>query len=168
MVTKHMEIREATPSDVDGIRAVADAAWESEYPDVLTRETVTAGVDEWYDEESITEALRVPGATLLVVDDGDGVVGFAHAFRSGATGDILRLYVHPDRQREGIGSDLLEATVDELVSQGVGRVRAMVLADNDRGRSFYESFGFEKVDEGETRIAGETYPEYTYVRTASL
>lgn len=160
-----MEIRQATPDDIAGIRSVAESAWRSDYPDVLTRETATEGVDEWYNEERVSEALSIPGTTLLVTETTDELCGFAHAFRSGSTGDILRLYVHPDHRRQGIGSRLLESTVDELHSQGVNRIRAMVLTGNDRGQAFYESFGFERIDEGETRIAGERYPEYTYVRT---
>lgn len=161
-----MEVRQATAADTDSIRSVAESAWRSDYPDVLTRETVREGVDEWYDEESVEEALAVPGTTLLVAETDGAVRGFSHGFRSGATGDILRLYVHPDHRRQGIGSGLLESTVNELFSQGVNRVRAMVLAGNEQGQSFYGSFGFERVDEGETLIAGERYPEYTYVRTA--
>lgn len=159
-----MNVRTATAEDVGAVRAVAEAAWAQDYPDVLTRETVSEGVEEWYDESSVAAALSVPGATLLVAEEGGEVRGFAHAFRSGTTGDVLRLYVHPDHRRRGVGGDLLAATLDELAAQGVERVRAMVLAGNERGQAFYESFGFERVDEGETRIAGETHPEYTYVR----
>lgn len=161
-----MGVRQATTGDVDDIRTVAEAAWAADYPDVLTRETVTEGVDEWYDTERVSEALAIPGTTLLVMERDDEIRGFSHAFRSGATGDILRLYVHPDHRRQGVGSGLVESTVDELFSQGVSRVRAMVLVGNEQGQSFYESFGFERVDQGETRIAGERFPEYTYIRTA--
>lgn len=158
-----MDVREATATDVDAIRDVAEAAWNADYPAVLTRETVADGVEEWYDEQRISEALTVPGATLYVLEDDGAIVGFSHAFRSQDTGDILRLYIHPDDRRRGLGTTLLESTIEELFSQGVDRIRAMVLAANEIGQSFYESFGFERGDAGETTIAGQRYPEYTYV-----
>jgi len=159
-----MTIREATERDVDAIHDVAKAAWETDYPDILSRETVNEGVEEWYDPSSLQDAVTDSRTRLFVAVDGETVVGFAHATLSGeADGHILRLYVHPEHREQGLGRRLFEETRADLVEHGVDRLYAMVLADNDLGEAFYESLGFKKTDESETTIGGNAYRESTFV-----
>jgi len=184
-----MRVREAASGDLEGIRAVAEASWERDYADLLTRDTVAAGVNDWYDEASLADQIGSERTPVLVAeadgesegdeeaeetapddDDGDGddasrdIVGFAHGYVDGEVGHVLRLYVHPAQRRAGAGEALLSATVAALRERGAGEVAATVLAANERGRAFYESQGFEAVgDAAETTIGGETYPEARYV-----
>jgi len=159
-----MTVRLATPDDVTAINQVATAAWETDYP-LLTQETVEDGVGDWYAPEQIESEL-VESQTLLLVAEREGrVVGFAHAtwHETDRVGYILRLYVHPDYRREGIGRSLLEQTCKELFEHDIHRINAMVLSANEPGAEFYEGFGFEFADESETEIGGERYPESRYV-----
>lgn len=160
-----MNVREATDDDIDAIRRIAERSWEVDYPAILTRETAEEAVAEWYDADSIAEAIA-EGRTELLVAERDGeVVGFAHATWNASEGAayILRLYVHPDHRSRGVGAELLERTRKALSGYGVDRIHAMVLADNDPGNAFYERFGFERADESETQIGEETYQETRYV-----
>lgn len=59
-------------------------------------------------------------------------------------GHIKDLAVAPDRRGEGIGSRLLERSLGTLATGGVGRVKLEVRATNDRARSLYRRFGFER------------------------
>jgi ribosomal protein S18 acetylase RimI-like enzyme len=174
-----MDVREASAADVDAIREVARAAWETDYPGILSRETAVRGVEEWYESDHIAGELTGSRTRLFVAcldssdvvggDDGTGgggadrVVGFAHAeLGRDDRGYVLRLYVHPDHRHRGIGRRLLERTRDDLFEHGAERINAMVLAANEPGNEFYRRFGFEKVTEGETTIGGERYLENTY------
>ncbi|NLV07284.1 GNAT family N-acetyltransferase [Haloarcula rubripromontorii] len=160
-----MTMRLATPDDVPAISQVATAAWETDYPDILTRETAEDGVRDWYSTEQIESELAESQTILLVAERGERVVGFAHAtwHETDREGYILRLYVHPDYRREGIGRSLLERTCEELFEYDIERINAMMLTANEPGAEFYEGFGFEFVDESETEIGGERYPESRYV-----
>lgn len=165
-----MATREATADDVEQIQQVVKASWETDYPDILSRESIDAGIDDWYSRERLLDQLERRRTLLLVAEaDGTGVdgtvVGFVHGLWEGAEGDVLRLYVHPDHRGEGVGGDLLERTLERLSARDVDRIEAMVLAANDPGNAFYRSFGFEQVDTGETTIGGESYRENTYERT---
>jgi ribosomal protein S18 acetylase RimI-like enzyme len=161
-----MRVREATTDDVESIRAVAESSWERDYADLLTRDTVAAGVNDWYDEATLAERVTDERTPVRVAETGDGeggdVVGFAHGYVDGETGHVLRLYVHPEERRSGTGQRLLDAMVDALVERGSERVDATVLAANEQGRAFYESRGFEQVAVAETTIGGEAYPECRY------
>ncbi|PSQ16466.1 N-acetyltransferase [Halobacteriales archaeon QS_8_69_26] len=159
-----MEIRPATADDAEGIGAVAEASWEADYPEVVSRESAAEAAGEWYGPDRMRRAAEDPGTVLLVAAEGE-VVGFAHAAVSTErmAGSILRLYVHPDHRRRGIGSDLLAATVEALRDLEVERIEAMVLAANDQGNEFYREAGFRRDDVGETKITGEYYEENVYV-----
>ncbi|MFD1587020.1 GNAT family N-acetyltransferase [Halorientalis brevis] len=159
-----MTIREASESDVDGIHDVAQASWETDYPDILSRETVEEGVKEWYDTDNLREAVRDSRTRLFVADEDEGVVGFVHGILSNEDeGHILRLYVHPDHRKQGLGRQLFERVHTDLTDHGVDQLYAMVLADNDLGEAFYQSLGFEKTGESETTIGGNAYRESTFV-----
>lgn len=165
-----MEIREATPDDVPTVRSVARESWLKAYADVVPESVIEQAVAEWYADETMT---RIVGddeqVCLVAVDDGSGddeIVGFAHGATDNGDGDVLRLYVHPDRWHEGIGSALLDAMEDRLAEMGAERMQAMVLADNEMGKAFYEDRGFEKVGEAETQLDGTTRTENVYAKAS--
>ncbi|MEM1145054.1 MAG: GNAT family N-acetyltransferase [Pseudomonadota bacterium] len=74
-------------------------------------------------------------------------------------GDTLdRLYVHPDFQRSGIGSELLRFCLDLRP----GGLRLFTHQENTRARQFYESFGFRAVRFG-ISPPPESVPDVEYV-----
>ena len=94
----------------------------------------------------------------------DEVRGFAHAIWDAGVGNVLRLYVAPDRRGRGVGRDLLSFTEDELRRRGADRVQAMVLDANVQGNEFYRALGYDRHDTGETVIGGERYAENVYAK----
>lgn len=160
-----MTTRSATARDLDAIQRIAEQSWVEDYPDILTRETAEEVVNDWYAPEQLEETLEQDRTLLLVAERGETIVGFSHSIwnDADAEGYILRLYVHPDHRREGVGTDLLERTCAALFEQEVDRINAMVLAGNDPGNEFYETFGVGFVNQRETTIGDETYEENRYV-----
>lgn len=160
-----MRIRRATPNDIEGIRTVAGASWESDYP-FLTRESLHQGIDEWYTHNRIQRALSNPSTLILVAEEDGRPVGFSHVwanFRRGE-GNILRLYVHPQYRGRGIGRSLYDESAATLASEGIVRLRAETLAENALGNDFYRSLGFAKISEQWTNVGGSWLLENTYAR----
>ena len=156
-----MNIRPATADDVGAIRELARRTWHDTY-DELDTETIDETVDEWYADEELERALSEPGTALLVAEvDGD-VVGVTHGVVQGDEGDVLRMYVHPDHRRAGIGTALHERLREDLEDFNMRRMRAIDLASNEGGRAFYERLGFEKTGEGEVEMGDDTYREVVY------
>ncbi|ELZ15766.1 GNAT family N-acetyltransferase [Natrinema thermotolerans] len=154
-----MNVRSATEDDFDAITAVARATWHDTY-DELDAETIDDTVDAWYTDDSMP--LEAPGTVVLVCERDDELVGFTHAVAQGETADVLRMYVHPDHQGEGVGSALHERLMATLEETEAEEVRSFDFAFNDASRRFYEGLGFEQTDEGEVEIDGEYYPEAVY------
>jgi ribosomal protein S18 acetylase RimI-like enzyme len=70
-----MRVREAASGDLEGIRAVAEASWERDYADLLTRDTVAAGVNDWYDEASLADQIGSERTPVLVAEADGGSEG---------------------------------------------------------------------------------------------
>ncbi|MFC7232024.1 GNAT family N-acetyltransferase [Saliphagus sp. GCM10025308] len=161
------DIRPATADDREAIRELARETWHDTYTE-LEPDVIDETVDAWYSDEELERALSTPGTTMLVAEAGEeagreaGIVGVAHGVVQEDEGDVLRLYVHPDHQREGIGTALHERLRENLEDFNMRRMRAIDLASNVDGRAFYEDLGFEKSGEGTVDIGGESRREVVY------
>lgn len=158
-----MEIYVAHPDDIDAIAEIARASWEADYPNILNRESVESAVNDWYSREQLEEELTYPWTYMYVAAEGGEVVGFAHAVLAENEGNILRIYVHPDERRRGIGRALFDRIRHELIRHDIERLNAMVLSDNALGNEFYADLGMERDERAETIIGDERFEENTYV-----
>lgn len=167
VVPTRMEIRDATEDDISTIRSVAREAWTKAYADAVPESVIDDAVAEWYADETMTRIIGDDEQVCLVAtDEGGEIVGFSHGATDEELGDVLRLYVHPDRWHEGIGTALLETVEERLSEMGAETMQAMVLADNEIGNAFYEEHGFEKTGEAETQLDGTTRTENVYAKAA--
>jgi ribosomal protein S18 acetylase RimI-like enzyme len=164
-------VRRGEPGDLAAVRRVARRAWEAAYGGFLAGETIDRAMAEWYGAEVVRERLtRQAGRFLVAVADADTrgtVVGYVDALLRDGDAVIAALNVHPDRWGEGAGGRLLDRALPPLTSRGATRARARALANNDVGRSFYESRGYVVVERGEDHLFGEPVPAVTYARELS-
>ncbi len=82
----------------------------------------------------------------------DDPVGHAIGQRDGGEIILYSLYVHPDWQRKGIGSALLDAVIADHPEAKA--IRLEVLKDNAAAIAWYQANGFESY--GETKNATGT------------
>ncbi|PSP84278.1 GNAT family N-acetyltransferase [Halobacteriales archaeon QS_1_68_17] len=160
-----MDIREASPDDRDVLRRIAKRSLEASYS--LSPQTIESAVRQWYSGESFVETIRDDDVLVLVVERGNEVVGFSQAVvvAEGEEGDLHWLHVHPDHRGEGLGQELFERARERLDEMGAAYLRGRVLEDNQAGNAFYESQGFEYVDQEEVEIDGRTYLENIYLES---
>lgn len=165
-----VSVRPAVTADVPAVRAVARPAWHATYDDTLGRATVDGFVDAWYDPDTLRRDVADEDP-FVVAERGASVVGFAHATSGTGTAPVrearetreatpleaalTRLYVHPDHWGAGVGTVLLGATARRLSS--ATRLRAVVMASNAVGRSFYERRGFRALERRETTLRGVSF-----------
>lgn len=173
-----MEIRSADPADSDRIRQVSARSCRVAYEDIIDDETLIETMEDPEFSGSIREWLEEtrddPTVVYLVAAEpsGGGIRGFAQLLAGDRTPErtdpgeafLKSLYVHPDDWGEGIGSELLDAGIEAL-PDATTRLSLAVLADNDIGRGFYESRGFEVVGPSEFEIGGVSYDTVIYERS---
>lgn len=138
-----MQIREATPEDAAAVRSVADAAWHDAHDPIVGEDAVEAFLAEYYDPDDLRERYRDADSATFVAED-DRVVAYASGVPSDDGYTLGSLYVHPDRQGEGIGSRLLARVEDAARDADYDAVDLVVVAENDDAIGFYESKGYER------------------------
>lgn len=159
-------VRKAVPTDAGEIQRVARRSWHEVYAKRIGEEAVEEIIKEWYDPQLLGEAIETDSRPLFVAV-GDEVVGFAQGGPSEeGPGDALvsRIYVHPAHWGRGIGTALLHNLFDALRAAGNVSVWVPVWADNDVGRSFYRSHGFDIVETRPTELAGQEIDELVLTR----
>lgn len=84
---------------------------------------------------------RMRNAFHLCAFEGDRLVGYAAVVSNGVTDAYIQdVMVHPDQQRRGIGSQLMERVLARLQDEGVYMVS--VIYGEAALQPFYERFGF--------------------------
>ncbi|WP_256298117.1 GNAT family N-acetyltransferase [Haloarchaeobius salinus] len=162
-------LRPAERADVPGVQRVARAGWHAAYDDVMDPDTVDDCIDDWYDAETLVEAIEDDDVDYLVATVDDRVVGYASV---GPTGDdhpasvagLYSIYVHPRCWGQGIGTSLFERCVTRLRERGFERLVLRVIADNDVGISFYRRHGFERTGEETVELKGQPLTECEFAR----
>ncbi|MFB6152461.1 MAG: N-acetyltransferase family protein [Haloarculaceae archaeon] len=163
-MTSDVIVRPAHQADVSDIQHVASEAWHAAYDGILGPDVVEEFLDEWYEDDAVEAGVEHEAQDFVVAVRDDQVIGYAHVgpHPPKRTYRLYRIYVHPDDWGEGIGRQLLAEIEQELYDRDVTVYEAEVLADNEVGVSFYESTGFERVDERETEMKGVSADEYLY------
>lgn len=170
-----MEIHELDSREaVRGAIRAHGYGWREAYADtlpaaVLDRVTVDPGpgeVDDWLDRLPDESDPGVAyGATVSGAVRGYIFVRWENTkpFVNPSEGGLKEVYVHPDWWGGGLGTSLLGAAVDALPPD-INGLALEALADNEVGRSFYESRGFTLDGRSEIEIDGEAYETVIYRR----
>lgn len=139
-------VRTAAASDLPRVRALLVETWHATYDGIYGAERVAAISDDWHSLSSLRQRLDMPNAEFVVADDGREIAGMAFA-RSEAGGKrvmLHQLYIRPEYQGQGIGSQLLAEIIDCFPDADI--LRLEVESANDKAVAFYKARGFVVVD----------------------
>jgi len=81
---------------------------------------------------------------IWIAVEGEAKVGFITVRPEGGMVHIIWLDVHPDFERRGIGSALLEKVIEIGKSYGLGPLICEVWAENEKAMAFYDKHGFRR------------------------
>lgn len=135
-----IHLRPASPDDAEALVSVTEAAIRGLSGEQYSPEERAAWIDG-VSESSMREGLETPTTTTFVAEENRQIVGF-----SSLDGwQIRALYVHPDAQGTGVGTDLLQAVEAEAKHHGRSTVEVSASLNSV---GFYESHGYERTSEG--------------------
>ena len=163
-------VRPAGPDDAVAIASAHVRSWQAAYrgivPDTLLDALSIDRRASWWRGE-LTE-MATPTACWVVERSGR-VVGFASigaARRDSASpglGELYAIYLEPESWSLGFGRAIMNQAIAGLRDAGFRAAILWVLADNARGRRFYERAGWQP--DGATmswETSGATLPEVRY------
>lgn len=129
-----LQIRPVAPGDLAALATLDAASFEPPYQlasGELIELMVTSG-------HFVVAEARAPG-------DSPALLGYACADVLVDTGQIIRLAVHPDAQRQGIGRSLLNHALSYCHDAGVRRVTINTQESNAASLRLYEQNGFRRM-----------------------
>ena len=84
------------------------------------------------------------GAILKAVDDGGIIIGSVRAYQDGGTVYIGKLMVHPSKQGQGIGTQLVLEMEKQYLNQ---RYELFTSTRSEKNIALYQKLGYEIFDE---------------------
>lgn len=166
-----MQIRPATVADAVAIEAVHFASRDAVYRDRIPN-WPRLGPDQPERIERWRAWLSDP-AILVLVGERDGkIVGFVTIRAStdenvdpARVAEMPTLYVEPSHWREGVGTELCDAALEEARRRGFSELTLWVVDLNVDARSFYTTYGFtedgattvDRVASGEISVSARRY-----------
>jgi ribosomal protein S18 acetylase RimI-like enzyme len=137
-------VRAATEADAPALAGLVRRGVET-YAAFMPDGWTALDHDPMFDPAHVLRQLRTPGVWAQVVEDGDGVVGFA-LFMPDAKGDadayLASVFVDQRRWGEGLGRSLLAEAMAEMRRRGHRTARLSVARDYERARRTYEAAGW--------------------------
>ncbi len=136
-------VRPATLDDVTSIAEVARYTWNVTYAHSIGAHNRRKFLIQAYAPEALHEAIEHKRGWFYVAVQAGTVVGFAQYLRRfDAQGELVRIYVHPNHQKRGIGRAFLATGLTAMSAIGLTLCYASVEESNTAARGFYERFGF--------------------------
>ena len=141
-------LRRATVEDAKGIAQVSVETWKTAYSGLLPDDYLhKLNVDQRAQTWAKLLEFAPKGNQTIVAEIGGRIIGFigiGPSSEAGAMkfGEVYAIYVKPDYQSRGVGSQLMKEGIRILKDQGFNRATLWVLEQNISTRSWYESHGW--------------------------
>jgi RimJ/RimL family protein N-acetyltransferase len=145
--------RRASEADIATIRRLANEIWHDCYRAILSDEQKAYMLEMMYSEKVIRNELQEGIVWEMMVYKGDDV-GFISVEEKNQRLKLHKLYLHPDLQGKGFGSQALKHVLDYGASLHVKDVYLNVNKHNANAIRAYERMGFVRTDEGVFDIGG--------------
>lgn len=95
----------------------------------------------------IGNVLRINSSSCFVLEDKGKIIGTILGAFNGKRAWIYHLAVHPDYQKKGYGSLLLQKAEKELLKLGATKILIGVLPTNKKALDFYQKHEFSIMDD---------------------
>jgi GNAT superfamily N-acetyltransferase len=149
-VTEPADIAEAGAHDVAPLRDLYVAAWTATYGPTLGRAVLAAMLDD-LDRSAMRCMLPGTGERACVARVAGRIVGSAIVAQRGSASYLWGMYVHPARQRHGLGSAMLRHAAGWLRPDSP--LEARVLPTSPWALAFYARHGFRQTGQELLEVA---------------
>ncbi len=124
----HASVREVRDEELEAVLAL----WREAYGTVGATDSLG----------DVLQAANGATSVVLVAEEEGRIVGTVIGGFDGWRGNIYRLAVHPDHQRQGIARCLVSDLEARLVDMGAKRITALVERDHLWATGFWDAVGY--------------------------
>jgi ribosomal protein S18 acetylase RimI-like enzyme len=159
MTKQPVIFREATPEDVPELAALHVVTWAATYPRVARPPTFEIREPQWRDAFANHDGSWFCYLAVAAEPGQERLVGFAKGqdYQSPElpdfAGELSKIYLLPDYQRQGWGRRLLSHVVRRFLDRGIHSMVLFADAQNPSCR-FYEALGAERLLENAGQFHG--------------
>ncbi len=156
-------IRKANISDASAIAHIRIDSWRTAYKGLIP-DSFLNGLDYKMQENKVMN--RINGtdknftSNILVYEEENEILGYTYygkaldSLNDKYQGEVVALYVRPDKKRNGIGTQLINKVKELLKEEGYSNMIIWCLKGNDPSVRFYEHVGGGIKEEREYEIEG--------------
>jgi ribosomal protein S18 acetylase RimI-like enzyme len=113
---------------------------------VLSRDEIEHGLPWTWREARVRHAIADPETNVIVAGPPGEVQAFGVMYYADDDAHLLLFAVHRSRQRQGVGTALLQWLEAAAQAAGARRIRVEARMDNVAARSFYNEHGYHERD----------------------
>lgn len=137
-----ISIRPMAPADVPAICALARTIWQATYPGLISQAQIDYMLADRYAPDRLYAQLDDPAHAWRIAGRAGEKLGFAHASCDAGACKLDKLYVHPHRQRRGVGGALLADIKIFARNHAATRLWLQVNRGNAAALAAYRQYGF--------------------------
>lgn len=147
-----ISIRKMEEKDIIAILEIAVKTWHATYNGIIPIEVQNNFLKMAYNENRLNARIN---NSLFLVAEKDGILkGFANfsELKENTKLELEAIYIDPSSQGNGMGTLLIDYVINTI--NDVKEIYLNVEKENMIGRTFYESKGFETIDEFDDNFDG--------------
>lgn len=143
-------IRTASERDFPAIRELLVETWHATYDMLFGADIVSQYAQDWASDASLTEKLETPNAEYILADTGRALCGVAHASANKKVVTLQQLYVRPQQQGKGVGTQLMQELF--YCFDEAEKMQLQIHPQNAEAIGFFKAGGFKET--GKTDWSG--------------
>lgn len=167
-----VEYRVGTVDDVASVSVAATHVFLDTYATGGLRPNLAREALSVYSPKAFFARLNDQAMTFVLAERGDHLLGFAEVMRErpcpctpvSFNAELVRLYLLPVAQGQGLGRSLLRRAEEVLSSEGAAGLWLTAWSGNHRALDFYPAVGYEKIGLREYIIEGEAYENQVFAK----
>jgi ribosomal protein S18 acetylase RimI-like enzyme len=150
-----VSIERANIEDVPEIKQVLSETWRATYSSFLSQATINTVTSVWHSPDQLAAEIQNPRIFFSVARTNDGAIIGLTTVRQITDDTVVlsRLYILPPYQRQGIGSQLLQAGIAAFPTART--IWLEVEENNHSAYTFYQNHGFRETESKEERVEGD-------------
>ena len=172
MTEASIDIRRAVPEDADAISTIGTQSFKAAYGDTADAEDLILHLDDYFGLDAVKSELDQPGRWYLVALIDDEPAAFTKirdadkpdCVPGARVLELQQVYVLPDKQRHGLGGQLIDASFNLAGFMGVEGLWLSVWQHAPWAVNAYRKYGFEQVGTADFKLGNTVYSDWVMYR----